>query len=245
MLVGWKRLSGWFDRHCSSSQRTPFTAHNSPPSKTSPHVHSPTFLFKAAVLLESGFPRCWLWLSATSCFCAWNRTNDGEWMVAADAAGPLPTAPPQALFGRLSAALICTQNQGPSGQPFPSFPFLEQGMLRLAECSCPEALPGRTGSQRLTEKTCLLRQRVLAFVPFLISLPYTPAAVSWDPFPAQHCSSKAFSARSRQAPRCCNRQAKDTTWEIMAQSLCPAVSPYAKCKQTTEAKRANTNNNKI
>lgn len=142
MLLGWKRLSGWFDRHCASSQRTPSTAHNSPPSKTSPHVHSPTFLFKAAVLLESGFPRCWLWLSATSCFCAWNRANDGEWMLAADAAGTLPTSPQQALFGRLSAALICTQNQGPSGQPFPSFPFLEQGMLRLAECSCPEALVG-------------------------------------------------------------------------------------------------------
>lgn len=149
MLLGWKRLSGWFDRHCASSQRTPFTAHNSPPSKTSPHVHSPTFLFKAAVLPESGFPRCWLWLSATNCFCAWNRANAGEWMLAADAAGTLPTSPQQALFGRLSAALICTQNQGPSGQPFPSFPFLEQGMLRLAECSCPEALvgPGPRGSQ--------------------------------------------------------------------------------------------------
>lgn len=201
MLLSWKRLSGWFDRHCASSQRTPFTAHNSPPSKTSPHVHSPTFLFKAAVLLESGFPRCWLWLPATSCFCAWNRANDGEWMVAADAAGTLPTSPQQAPFGRLSAALICTQNQGPRRQPFSSFPFLEQGNAEACRMQLPRG-PGRTGSQRLTEKTCLLRHRILAFVPFLISLSYSPTAVSWDPFPTQHGSSKAFSARSRQAPRC-------------------------------------------
>lgn len=148
MLLGWKRLSGRFDKHCESSQRTPFTTHNSPPSKTSPHVHSTTFPFKAAFLLESGFPRCLLWLPATSCSCAWNRANDGEWMVAADAAGTLPTSPQQARFCRLSRSFDLYSElmaQEAASSPFP----LPGAIWRLVACSRPDALmgPGPSGSQ--------------------------------------------------------------------------------------------------
>lgn len=62
--LSWKLLSGRFDRHCKSSQRTLFRAHNSTPSKTSPHVRSTISFFKSCwLLLELGFPG--------ACFGSW------------------------------------------------------------------------------------------------------------------------------------------------------------------------------
>lgn len=82
-----------------------------------------------------------LWLPATSCSCAWNRANDAEWTVAADAAGTLPTAPQQAGFFRLSRGFDLYSELMAQEAAFSQFP-LPGATRRLAARSCPDALIG-------------------------------------------------------------------------------------------------------